>query len=119
MARDKGLGAVPVLLEYLDDESASVRSTSLREIGKLKAKDAATPVQEMLSDPDDELIVLTVIDTLGAIGERKVNPSLIRLLSNSDEATRSAAQRALGKLSDGKDFGTNKRAWEDWFARNP
>ena len=89
------------------------------EIGKLKAKDALTPVQEMLSDPDDELIVLTVIDTLGAIGERKANASLIRLLSNSDEAIRSGAQRALGKLSGGKDFGTNKRAWEDWFSRNP
>ncbi|MCA8913989.1 MAG: HEAT repeat domain-containing protein [Planctomycetes bacterium] len=119
LARDKGLGAVPVLLKHLEDESVSVRSTALLEIGKLKAKDALTPVQEMLSDPDDELIVLTVIDTLGAIGERKANASLIRLLSNSDEAIRSGAQRALGKLSGGKDFGTNKRAWEDWFSRNP
>ncbi|MCB9933959.1 MAG: HEAT repeat domain-containing protein [Planctomycetes bacterium] len=119
LARDKGLGAVPTLLKHLEDESISVRSTALREIGKLKAKDAVTSVQEMLGDPDDQPIVLTVMDTLGAIGDRSVHPSLVRLLSSSDDAIREGARSALGKLSGGKDFGSNKRAWEDWFARNP
>ena len=119
LARDKGMGAVPTLLKHLEDDSASVRSTALLELGKLKAKDAVTPVQEMLSDPDDATIMLTVIDTLGSLGDRSVHPSLVRLLSSSDESTRSTAQRALSKLADGKDFGTNKRSWEDWFSRNP
>ncbi len=119
LARDKGLGAVPVLLKHLEDESISVRSTALRELGRLKAKDAVTSVQEMLSDPDDDAIVLTVMDTLGAIGDRSVHPALVRLLGSSDNVVREGARSALGKLSGGKDFGTNKRAWEDWFTRNP
>jgi hypothetical protein len=119
LARDKGLGAVPVLIKHLEDESASVRSTALNELGRLKAKDAVGTVQAMLNDPDDEPIQLTVISTLASLGERSVHPCLIKLLSNSDETVSAAAESALSKLSGGKDFGTNKRAWEDWFTRNP
>ncbi|MCA8913687.1 MAG: HEAT repeat domain-containing protein [Planctomycetes bacterium] len=119
LARDKGMGALPVLLKHLEDESASVRSTALMEIGRLKAKDAAPKVEAMLKDPDDQQIKLTVIDTLGSLGDRSVYPSLVRLLSSGDDITQDAAQSALRKLSGGKDFGVNKRAWEDWFSRNP
>ena len=119
LSRDKGLGALPVLLEHLEDESTSVRSTALMELSRLKAKDAVGKVKAMLDDPDDQPIRLTVIDTLGSLGDRAAHPSLIRLLSSSEESVQNAAQSALRKLADGKDFGINKRAWEDWFSRNP
>lgn len=118
LARDNGVGAVPDLLAHLDDESASVRSTALYELGKLKAKDAVSPVQRMLNQPEHATIRLTVVDTLGRLGDRSVSSSLIRLLRDPDESLQNAAQTALSRLADGKDFGTNTRAWEDWFARN-
>lgn len=119
LARDKGMGAVPDLLAHLEDESASVRSTALYELGKLKAKDAVAPVKRMLTQPEHSTIRLTIVDTLGRLGDRSVSSSLIRLLRDPDETIQSASQTALSRLSGGKDFGTNKRAWEDWFARNP
>ena len=118
LARDKGLGAVPDLLAHLEDTSASVRSTALYELGKLKAKDAVAPVERMLTQPENESIRLTIVDTLGRLGDRSVATSLIRLLRDPEESVKTAAQTSLSRLADGKDFGTNTRAWEDWFARN-
>ncbi|MEZ5992226.1 MAG: HEAT repeat domain-containing protein [Planctomycetota bacterium] len=119
LSRRDGLNSLPTLIKHLSDESTSVRSTALMEIGKLKATDAVSKVKAMLDDPDDQAIKLTVIDTLGTIGERSVYPSLVRLLSDPENSVQVAAQSALRKLANGKDFGINKRAWEDWFSRNP
>lgn len=119
LARDKGLNAVPELIRHLADQSVSVRSTALYEIGKLKAKDAVPSVQAMLNEAEHASIRLTVIDTLGRLGDRSVASALIRVLRDPDETAQSAAQTALSRLSGGEDFGTNQRAWEDWFARNP
>jgi hypothetical protein len=119
LSRDKGLGAVPALLSHLADESLSVRNTSLSELGRLKSKDAVKPVQAMLTDPVNDPIRITIIDTLGSLGDRSVHPTLIRLLNDADEPVRRQAQSSLTRLAGGKDLGVNRRSWEDWFARNP
>src|SRR5690606_32687261 len=79
-ARDKGLAALGELMKALRDESATVRTTALIEIGRLQAADAAPTVAAMLSDASNMPLRLTVADTLGKLGDRTVYPGLIRLL---------------------------------------
>lgn len=118
-AKEKGLGAVPDLLAGLKDESLSVRTTALNELGRLKASETGPVVAAMLSDTANDTIRMSVIYTLGKLGDRNQYPSLIRQLSDADKSTVEAARTALGQLSGGKDFGINKDAWRDWFERNP
>lgn len=118
LVHEKGQGAVGELLKALNDEASSVRSTALNELAKLKAKDAAPTVAAMLGQPGNEALRFTIVDALGRLGDRSVHPSLTRLLSDPDESMQQAARSALKSLADGKDFGTNKRAWTDWFNRN-
>lgn len=115
----KGSGAVADLIKALSDEASSVRSTALSELGKLKAKDAAPAVSNMLAQPGNDSLRFTIVDTLGRLGDRSVYPALVKLLGDSDESIQQAARNAMGKLSGGKDFGVNKNAWRDWFERNP
>jgi HEAT repeat protein len=73
----------------------------------------------MLRESENEPLRLMIVDTLGRLGVRSVYPSLVRLLSDPEVPIQEAARSALSRLADGKDFGINKRAWQDWFERNP
>lgn len=118
LAKEKGLGAAPALLDALTDESASVRTAALYEIGKLKVKDAVEPVCAMLKRPENEDLRISIADTLGRIGDKAASGALIPLLSSTDATVSDTAHAALVKLSGGKDFGVNRVAWQDWFGRN-
>lgn len=116
--RDKGMDALGELLKALRDDSPTMRTTALFEIGRLGAAVAAPTVAAMLADRENESLRLTIADTLGKLGDRSVHPALIRLLADNDDTLKETARRALTRLSDGKDFGINARAWQDWFQRN-
>jgi HEAT repeat protein len=119
LAREKGIQAQTELIDALRDESSVVRSTALFELGKLRAAQAAPAVVRMLRESENEPLRLMIVDTLGRLGVRSVYPSLVRLLSDPEVPIQEAARSALSRLADGKDFGINKRAWQDWFERNP
>jgi hypothetical protein len=118
-AKEKGLGAVADLVAALKDESLSVRTTALTELGRLKAADAAPSVAAMLADPSNDSIRISVAYALGKLGDRSQYPVLIRMLGDSEKSVAEAAKGALGQLSGGQDHGINKDAWRDWFERNP
>jgi HEAT repeat protein len=96
-----------------------VRTTALVELARIGAKDAAPTVADMLTLPENDPLRVTIVDTLGRLGDRSVHPSLIRVLSDSEVYMQEAARAALKRLAGGKDFGINKHAWRDWFERNP
>ncbi|MHC4841565.1 MAG: HEAT repeat domain-containing protein, partial [Planctomycetota bacterium] len=114
--KNEGLGAVPTLLSHLKDEAASVRTTALFELGKLKSKETAEPVGAMLSDLENHDLRTTILYTLGSIGDKSQSNRIIKLLGSNDASVVQAARHALGQLSNGKDFGINKRAWQSYFA---
>ncbi len=118
LAREQGASALPDLLRALRDPEQSVRVTALLEITKLKHKDAAPDVAQMLSDSGNDSLKHTILDTLGRLGDRSVYPSVLRLLADPDRGVQDTARETLKRLADGKDFGFNKRAWRDWFERN-
>lgn len=119
IAKEKGLGAVADLIGALKDESLSVRTTALTELGRLKAADAAPSVAAMLADPANDSIRISIAYALGKLGDRSQYPALIRMLGDSEKSVAEAAKSALGQLSGGQDHGINKDAWRDWFERNP
>jgi len=119
LSKEQGLGAVAILITHLTDESPTVRTTALYEIGKLKAKDAIEPVTKMLARSDNNDLRLTICDTLGKIGDKSAAQPLVKLLADDDQSIAGAANRALVRLSGGKDFGTNRHAWADHFGVNP
>ncbi|MDC1142564.1 HEAT repeat domain-containing protein [Planctomycetota bacterium] len=117
-AKESGLEAVPELLNHLEDESETVRSTALFELGKLKAKDSAETVGAMLEDFDNEDLKSTILYTLGELGDKAQSKRIIKQLGSRNESVVVAARHALGQLSGGKDFGINKRAWQAHFESN-
>lgn len=119
LAREQGMGAVGPIIDHLRDESPTVRTTALYELGKLKAKDAVEPVSQMLGRSENLDLRLTICDTLGKIGDKSAAQPLVKLLSDKDEIIVSAASRALARLAGGKDFGTNRHAWAEYFGVNP
>ncbi|MCL4729811.1 MAG: HEAT repeat domain-containing protein [Planctomycetes bacterium] len=119
LGKEQGLAAVPVLVSHLEDESATVRTTALYEVGRLKAKDAVEPVTRMLGRSENRDLRLTICDTLGKLGDKSAAQPLIKLLSDEDPIIVTGASRALVRLSGGKDFGTNRHAWADYFGVNP
>lgn len=118
LAKAEGRGATHKLMEHLEDESLSVRSTALYELAKLESQDAASKVQKMLKDPENDPIQLTIVYALGELGDRSVYKSLTPMLRSGDTSLKNAASSALVSLSGGKDFGINRRAWENWFRNN-
>lgn len=119
LAREQGLAAAGPIMDHLRDESPTVRTTALYELGKLQAKDAVGPVSDMLSRSDNADLRITICDTLGKLGDKSAAQPLVRLLADKDEGVAGAASRALARLSGGKDFGTNRHAWADYFGVNP
>src|SRR5690606_14296985 len=119
LAREQGAAAVPDLVRALRDPEQSVRVTALLEITKLKHKDAAPDVAQMLAAPDNESLKHTILDTLGRLGDRSVYPSVLRLLADADRGVQDTTRETLKRLADGKDFGFNQPAWREWFERNP
>jgi hypothetical protein len=119
LAREKGVDAADELIKALQDEAIIVRTTALVELARVGAKDAAPTVADMLTLPENDPLRVTIVDTLGRLGDRSVHPSLIRVLSDSEVYMQEAARAALKRLAGGKDFGINKHAWRDWFERNP
>ena len=119
LAKEKGLDAARALIDHLADPSPTVRATALYEIGRLKAKDAVEPVCKMLTRSENRDLIGTICDTLGKLGDTSAAQALVRLLRDEDNATVSAARSALVRLADGKDLGTNRHAWADYFGVNP
>lgn len=119
LAKEQGMGALAQLVDHLRDESPTVRTTALYEVGKLKAKDAVEPVSKMLTLSENRDLRLTICDTLGKIGDKSAAQPLVKLLADQDEGVVNAANRALVKLSGGKDFGTNRHGWAEHFGVNP
>lgn len=119
LAREQGKAAVAPLMDALKDESPTVRTTALYELGKLKAVDAVDAICGMISRSENRDLRLTICDTLGKIADRSAAQPLVKLLADQDQTVVGAAQRALVMLAGGKDLGTNRHAWADYFGVNP
>jgi hypothetical protein len=116
IARDTGHEALPALLRALGDESATVRSAALFELGRLRAAQASPRVTAMLREPANEGLRLTIVDTLGRLGDPGAAAVLIPLLGAGEQSLKDAARAALRRLSDGHDHGYNQAAWRNRFA---
>ena len=76
-------------------------------------------ILKMLGRSENRDLTGTICDTLGKLGDRAAAQPLVRLLRDEEDGIVNAARGALVKLADGKDFGTNRHAWADFFGVNP
>jgi HEAT repeat protein len=118
--------AIPVLIQAAGDPSPYVRSIALEALGELRAMDAWEVILDHLDDKEIEgrglecirlLPAQSACSALGALGDRRVIPHLIRALDDRD--VEAAACQALGKLTQ-EGFGYDVRRWKDWWrGRHP
>lgn len=93
--RRERLPALPELLEALRDEDHEVRATAVRNLGGIRATDAAPELIGALQDEDSE-VRETAAWALGESGDAKAIPALIEALHDESEGVRRSAARALG-----------------------
>ncbi|MCC6575501.1 MAG: HEAT repeat domain-containing protein [Planctomycetes bacterium] len=115
LTKEKGMGAAPTLMEALRDESSTVRSTALNQLGNLKAADACKDVTAMLRRDENRDLRSSIAYTLGQLGNDDAANTLIGLLGDSDKMVAEQAHRALVALAGGKDLGVNPRNWQEHF----
>jgi HEAT repeat protein len=96
-ARSVGRGAIPELVEGLDDRDDAVRREAARALGKIGATAAVPSLVVALSDAPDDLARASAAEALGRIGPRATVaiPGLIAALKHSDDVVGDAAARAL------------------------
>src|SRR5581483_8654139 len=106
----------------LEDKDAKVRAQAIQQLRKLKAKQAAPQIAELLKDPmvkEDALLAAVettvgagsdtaaravnrsntrIAEALGNIGDPRAGPALLRLARASDDNLRLAAAEALGNV---------------------
>ncbi len=117
LVKDKGLAAIPAVIDAFKDASSTVKFTALSLAADLKAKDAAQPLLEMLGRSENIDLRSTIAWALGCVGDERCAGALIGLLADNDKTTSEAARSALVALSGGKDFGINAAAWRAHFRK--
>jgi len=86
------------LMRLADEEEAlEVKEFALRELGRLKAKDAASRIAEFLKSGEEGLRIAAVW-ALGQVGAREFADRIAALLESESEAERLAVVKALRRL---------------------
>jgi HEAT repeat protein len=89
---------IPLLMKALREDHAGVRNAAMECLMNL-GKEAIDPLCQVLSDPDKDLRIFAV-NTLGAIGDPKAYPYLIKALTDPEKNVCHAAIDALAKVKD-------------------
>ncbi len=95
---------IPVLIGMLNHSSVDLKFATIDALGKLKSKEAAPQLLQMLEDyaskPEENRLVLKIVDALKRIRDPRSVLPLIDLLVTQDIRLKKAAIEALGVLKD-------------------
>jgi HEAT repeat protein len=91
--------AIPILLNVLQDETASVRAAAADAISKIRCVIAGKPLMDQLVIENDKGAKQMIILALGAVGYSPAIPKLIECLSDSNGTLRGCAAWSLGTLN--------------------
>lgn len=83
--------AIPVLIEVLVSTEAKVslsKKAAAAALAELKAQAAVEPLQQVMTSSDDPLLIASLAEALGSIGDRRAIPTLKRLVENIDKDPR-------------------------------
>lgn len=97
-----GTKATPKLIEILSKDSDSLmRKRAAIALGRIRDKAALKPLLDSLAN-ETPTIVISLIDALAILGEKKASENIAPLLQNTDPSVRMHAAKALGTLGDKK-----------------
>jgi cyclophilin family peptidyl-prolyl cis-trans isomerase len=91
-----------LLLQALDHPDPVVCATAAEALGKRKVQDATLPMLKRLAQfhPEEDVeVMMTLIEALGEIGDRRAEPHLVRWLSYPQPALADTAAAALKALT--------------------
>jgi HEAT repeat protein len=94
-----GKPAVPHLLNYLKDDTTTVRVNTVRTLGWIGDESAVEPLDGLLRDTHTS-VRKVVVDALLHIGGEQVVKPIISALKDEDKGVRIRAIEALGELED-------------------
>lgn len=86
--------------QKLSDQDSTVRKNAVKELGKLRAKEARADLENVLLNDSDPKVRRSAARALNFIGDKQAVPSLIQAMSDSHKGTSFAAIDALGSLKD-------------------
>jgi len=93
--------AIPSIARLLSASDARVRSSAVKALGKLRAKELAPRVMEMVKRDESSVVRSHAVGALGRIGgDRRVQGVLIDALSDPEPAVGWCAAHELGSVGD-------------------
>lgn len=97
-----GKKVTPKLVEILSKHSDPLmRQRAAIALGRIRDKAAAKPLVDSLGDKNP-IIVMSAIDALALLGEKKLSENIKPLLKSTDASVRRRAVKALGTLGNKK-----------------
>jgi hypothetical protein len=87
----------PKIIALLQDKTFSTKFWAIKTIAKMKLKEAAEPLTQLLA-AEDYLLRCAAASALGSLGDETPTPELTKLLEDPRWIVRSAAAEALGEL---------------------
>ena len=122
MLKDKR--GVPTLVLAMDDSSPHIRSIAIESLGELKAMEAYDKIVSHLTDKVEQKSTdvrgITPANSacyaLGALGDRKALPVLVKALDDPDLAL-SAAQALAVLTKTGEKWDAER--WKAWWSAQP
>lgn len=93
-----GTKATPRLVTILSkDTDALMRKRAAIALGKIRDKTVIKSLVDQLIDKDPT-VVISIIDALASMGQKKYSEKIVPFLNNSDASVRRHAAKALGNL---------------------
>jgi HEAT repeat protein len=110
--------ALPVLVDYVEDEDKWYRCSAVHAVGRIAKKEAVPLLTASLQDESQE-VCINAIQMLGTLGEPGAIPHLIDLVRDPNPLVSQQAASALVKITNGaQDFGRDWLSWQLWYEQN-
>ncbi|MFA5793844.1 MAG: HEAT repeat domain-containing protein [Candidatus Brocadiia bacterium] len=106
--------SIDLLVKFLDDEDANIRSESVIALSAIQDAMVVDVLTGRLSIEKDLWTRMQIIQAIGLSKNQSLVPMLIDLLQDGEEKIRLCAARSLSKLTN-KFLGDNYETWKTWW----
>jgi HEAT repeat protein len=93
-------GDLDLLIRMLRDSHPQVRLYATQGLRTLKAKDCLPAILDVLQGENDDLVIGSILNLLGELGDQSVVPMLLERARSSDDFHRLDAIEALARIGD-------------------
>jgi HEAT repeat protein len=107
------------LTEMLNERDAAARGAAAYSLSAFKPGDpSADAILAVFNSEGDPKVVVSMCDSLGRLKIHKCIEPLIEKLKEESKEIKTAAQRALEKISGNTGLGSDYEKWKEWYDKN-